>query len=291
MANQEIIKFIGEQKVAGYTDQQIREALKSKGWADSEIEDAFAEWTKNPTLPDKQVVGRFVGESWVIYKQLFPQFMRVLGKIILKFLIVAIPGIILGAIGAYLDNAGQISQETLKSAGIGLAVIYAIVFTYFAIWTQVSFLHIIRNRNVIQTPDEHIAGSKNIIWPFFLTSVLSGLLTFLWFLLLIIPGIIFGVYYMLAEYIVVDKNISGMNAVRMSKKYIEGLWWPVFTSILGLAAVGIIVYIASSIIGVAFGPAGESVSSILLNIFFTPYSLIYMFLLYERLKVIKPEIQ
>jgi hypothetical protein len=71
---------------------------------------------------------------------------------------------------------------------------------------------------------------------------------------LIIPGIIFGVYYMLAEYILIDKNIAGMDAVRLSKKYLEGLWLAAVYSLMGLFAVSIGLTVLSEIITAIIWP-------------------------------------
>jgi hypothetical protein len=290
MANQDIIKFIREQFAAGFSEGQIREALKGKNWPDAEIDAGFAEWKTNPTLPERKDVGRFVGESWGVYKRLLPTFLHIYLQMLYKFLLVSIPGAILFGIGWYLKQSGQMSESPLVGAGTGLLVVYILIYIYMFIWTQVSLLLIIRNRNFALPPNQIIDQARPLIRPYFWTSALTGIMTALWFLLFIIPGIIFGVYYCLAEYITIDKGVSGLEAIKMSKAYVKGIWWPVVTSLLGLGAVSVIIYFPLTYLGQLLGVVAQNIISIGFNLFFVPYSLIYMFLLYERIKALKPEI-
>ncbi len=57
----------------------------------------------------------------------------------------------------------------------------------------------------------------------FLLYLLTGIFTFLWTLLLIIPGIIAAYSYMMAPYIMADDNsVRPMEAIDKSKKMMEG---------------------------------------------------------------------
>jgi hypothetical protein len=297
MANPEAIKFISEQLAAGHSEADIRAALKAKGWPDSEIDMAFSGWRGNPTLPERKDVPRFIGESWNIFRSLVPRIAHLYLQMLLKALYGAVPAVVAYAALELIKNSGQLDAGTHGLLMVIVTIAFVIFMAYIAIWLQVCLILLVRNRSVEVPPKQLMAEARPFILPFFGTSILNGILVFLWFLLFIIPGIAFAVYYNFAEYIVVDKNISGMGAIRLSKNYVQGLWWQVFFSLLGLAAVAVLCYIVIQVIGGVAGYGGgvfgQSVGGILGFLFqlaFMPYTVIYMWLVYERLKSLKPEV-
>ncbi|HYC80025.1 MAG TPA: hypothetical protein VEC17_03280, partial [Candidatus Binatia bacterium] len=199
--------------------------------------------------------------------------------------------VILVALGAYLKDSGQMSNETIDGAGMGLVVIYVIVFLYLFLWLGVSLLTLIKNRNTELTAEQVSEQTKPMIGQFFWTGFLSGLLTTFGFILLIIPGIIFWVWYSFAQNIYVDKGVKGYDALKLSKKYVEGLWWPVFRALIALMVISILVNIVTEIATVVGGEIASGVVSVIILIVFTPYSFIYTWLVYEKLKALKPEVQ
>jgi hypothetical protein len=294
MAHPEVIKFISEQLAAGHSEADIRTALKAKNWPDSEIDMGFSAWRGNPTLPDRKDVGRFVGESWNIFRNLVPLIGRLYLAFLIKALYVLVPTIVIFILMRIMENTNREAMVGLSVLGIVATIVLIVFMIYYGIWLQATLVLMVRNRSVNAPAEQLMAEAKPFIGKFFGTSILMGILVFLWSLLLIIPGIIFGVYYTFAEYIVMDKNISGMDAIRLSKRYVEGLWWQVVFSLLGLAAVGILSYLAIQAIGLLGGEVGGQfvggILGFLFQLAFMPYSVIYMYLLYERLKSLKPEI-
>ena len=70
------------------------------------------------------------------------------------------------------------------------------------------------------------------------TRILGGLITFGMFLLLIVPGIIWSVYYIFTIYVVAITSLSGKKALSYSKKLVKGLWWRAlgYFFVIGFAA-------------------------------------------------------
>ena len=60
------------------------------------------------------------------------------------------------------------------------------------------------------------------------TSLLAGIILFLLFLLLIVPGIIWAVYYTFAVQVVALRNEGGKSALDYSKALVQGQWGRVF---------------------------------------------------------------
>ncbi len=116
---------------------------------------------------------------------------------------------------------------------------------------------------------------KPTLWKLFITYIIYAFLIMLLFLLLVIPGIIFMVYWYVFSYVVLDQGLTGMAALKKSKEMITGNWWKTFalfviTIILtgvvssivsGISAEnsfigGLLMSIVSSVISVYFGYVG-----------------------------------
>jgi hypothetical protein len=293
MANQDLVKFISEQFAAGHPEENIRAALKSQGWQDSDIDMAFSAWKTNPSLPERKSLGKFVGESWEVLK-------AIVGKVKDLYLSFAVfLGIFIVAIIIISVYASRTSNE-MNYIPVIMGLILVPFAIYFASWFQVALIHLIRDRNnPAMTAAMARESAKPLIWRYFFTTLLVGFYTFLWFLLFIIPGIIYGVRYTLAKYIVVDRNVSGGQALELSKKYVSGMWWQVAMSLLVLGGVTWLASLAVEVVGgIATAGFGEVAGVIISNVLFlglylviTPYTNIYMMLLYENLKKLKPEVQ
>lgn len=48
------------------------------------------------------------------------------------------------------------------------------------------------------------------------------------FLLFIIPGIIFIIWFLSGQYVLVSEDLRGFNALLRSKQLIQGNWWRIF---------------------------------------------------------------
>ncbi len=101
--------------------------------------------------------------------------------------------------------------------------------------------------------------------------VLSGFIITGGYLLLIIPGLIFLVWFGFGQFILAEEDQRGMQALLKSKEYVRGQWFGVFWRLL-------VVWLVSAGLGVIpfIGP--------LLSLLFVPFVMIYMYLLYNDLK-------
>jgi ABC-type Fe3+ transport system permease subunit len=70
------------------------------------------------------------------------------------------------------------------------------------------------------------------------TSIIMGIFLFLLALLLIIPAIIFYVYWIFAIYVVLFYNKVGKKALDYSKEIVKGRWWTVFGYSLIFSIIG-----------------------------------------------------
>jgi hypothetical protein len=84
-------------------------------------------------------------------------------------------------------------------------------------------------------------------WRYFAASILVSLAVVIGMLLLIIPGIILGLMFMFATYIVIDRGVGPIEAVKESSRITKGYKWSLFgfslllllLNLLGLLALGV----------------------------------------------------
>lgn len=111
----------------------------------------------------------------------------------------------------------------------------------------------------------------NRLWAFTWVFSLSAFIVTGGFLLLVIPGILFSVWFCLSQFVLVAEDERGMRALLKSKAYVQGKFIDVFVRLLA-------VWVVSVLIGMvpALGP--------LLSILFVPYMMIFTWLIYDDLR-------
>jgi len=94
------------------------------------------------------------------------------------------------------------------------------------------------------------------------------------FLLLIVPGVIFLVWFAFAQFILASEDERGMNALLKSKEYVRGKWFDVFLRLF-------VIWIMSGCVGMVpvIGP--------IVSLLFFPFVMIFIYLVYQDLKEIK----
>jgi len=111
-------------------------------------------------------------------------------------------------------------------------------------------------------------------WKFFLVSLALMLIVALGFILLIIPGIIFLVWFSFSQLIVITEGLGVRASLARSKELVKGRFWPVLGRFIVFAlAIGLFQIFLSRIPFV-----GGFVS-----IFFTPLFILPSYLLYKEL--------
>jgi hypothetical protein len=106
-------------------------------------------------------------------------------------------------------------------------------------------------------------------WKFFGTSVLASLAVGIGFLLLIVPGLIAMVLFMFSTFLVIDRGLGPIEALKGSIEMTQGNRWTLFGFILlcmliifvGVLALGVGLLVAVPIVGLAFAYAYRLLSS------------------------------
>jgi uncharacterized membrane protein len=80
-------------------------------------------------------------------------------------------------------------------------------------------------------------------WPFWKylgTSILLALAVAIGFVLLIVPGIIFGLMFMFATFIVIERDLGPIDALSESHRITRGHKWPLFGFVLLLLLINVL---------------------------------------------------
>ncbi len=107
--------------------------------------------------------------------------------------------------------------------------------------------------------------------------ILTGLILTGAHLLLVIPGIIFAVWFFFAPFVFIEENLRGMDALLKSKEYVRGRWLGVGLRLLAVWCLSVLVSCIPFV--------GQ-----LLALFLVPFSFVYTFLVYKDLKTLKGDV-
>jgi len=156
-----------------------------------------------------------------------------------------------------------------------LALAVVVSATILSLWVKVSFFVLLKEKDTPLKARQAMAKGWPLVWSYLWVSFLVGLAVGLGTLLLIIPGIIFAVWFTFSVYILVFEGQKGTQALRRSRELVKGYWWPVFGRLCLMFGIA---FLVSRIPSIGF---------VLNMLFVTPFVLVYHYYLYEDLKNIQ----
>lgn len=224
--------------------------------------------TSQPQILRLPGFGKLLKRTWQVYKVRLGAF---LGILILPV-----------AVNFFLDLL--IPEIWSRGPLFALSFIISFLLVILLFWAEVSLLYAIKEREAkIGVKESFKKGWLKII-PFVWISLLAGLITLGGFFLLIIPGIIFAVWFVLSTYVLVSEDLRGMNALLRSKQLVKENWWGVFWRFLAIGSIGIVIDLIISAIAQFLSPLLGNIINSIFNLFFIPFALTFGFLIYENLK-------
>jgi hypothetical protein len=212
-------------------------------------------------------VSSLFSDSWKLYKERW----QVLVEIVLLPTLV----VVLGYAFLYLGFPFSILGGLIVFVGY-------IIFVF-------SMLPLIFSLRYTAGVDASYKATIGWFWPFVWVTILEILAVMGGSIMLIIPGIWLGVALMLMMYVFVIEHRRGVDALRQSKDYIKGYWWAVLGRVLLLGLMFLVATIIIEIpIMIIAGNAGRVLVTMLLTLFFVPFSVIYHYVIFENLRELKP---
>ncbi|MFA5155173.1 MAG: hypothetical protein WC453_01960 [Patescibacteria group bacterium] len=200
-----------------------------------------------------------------------------------------IAAVMLGLLVWLGDGAGA----AVYTAIFAVLALCFLAFLYFAIRAYIAIFLVVKH-DFSGNEHEIFKESAQYFWSYLGVAIPVAIFVLLWSLLLIIPGIIFGVFYSFAVYIFFFEGKKGLDAISASKRLVSGYWWPVFGRFL---FIGIIAIVFSLIITAPLSAKGVSPESgfyhiwnmlvQIVNYLIGPIYLLYNYQIYRDLVKIK----
>lgn len=168
-----------------------------------------------------------------------------------------VPAFVIIMIAGMLPNwLHDWSRENLPTVSFAFSIIGWIIQMITSIGVIVISLKFVDHK---KAEFSDIYSHYRLLLNYFLGSLLYGLVTILGFILLIIPGIIWGIKYQYTTYLIVDKNMGPMEAFKKSGTITTGVKLKLFwlglafigVTLLGVLALGIGLIIAWPVISLA----------------------------------------
>lgn len=230
---------------------------------------------------------------------LFESSISVWWKNLVKFIMVGIWGFVyalipLAVISLFVIIVAKQGDDASLPFEIVSLLIFLVGFLaiiYFMIRGYIGLFLLIK-KNYEGKPLAIFKETKKTIWSYIGLTILTSVFILLWALLLIIPGIIYSVFYSLAVFAFFFEDKKGMAAIRRSKELVKGYWWPVFGRICFLT---LIFWIFGVIISAPSQKLVEQSTAWylwnggmeLMNFIIGPIALLYSYQIYKDLVKIK----
>ncbi|MEK6918045.1 MAG: hypothetical protein AABW51_03790 [Nanoarchaeota archaeon] len=171
-----------------------------------------------------------------------------------------------------------LNQETFLSLIplFGGIFVFYLLLGIFYFLAAISYIHTGFSKMKDISFDKSFAFARKNFWRFVGLTLLTILCITPLFILLIIPGIIFWVFWAFSPYLLLSGNDGAWDSMKKSKTLVKGRWWNIFGCMLLLF---IIMVVVSSVAGlIPF--IGHIISSLVL----TPFMILFFKNFYLDLK-------
>jgi hypothetical protein len=250
--------------------------------------------SNSPSFPSPILVLR---QSRIVLKKRWPTLLRI-QAIGLISLILA--GGIVSTLMFQLFLLGLWQSSMVGIFSLTILVLALIIIIVCQSWQLLALIYAIKDRQEEIGAIEAYQRSWKKIIPYCWTSILLTFIIIGGFSLLVIPGIIFLYWFMLAIYVCAAEDLGGINALLKSRAYLRGHWIKTTLHLLvSTGSFGILSYLLSLIDLSIFltGPiwtlgirAFIVIGKILLSWIVSFWPMVYMFLFYENVRAGRGEL-
>lgn len=211
----------------------------------------------------------YIKEAWAIYtkKENFIFFARIMA-------VLSIIAFTIGMVNGYFFPADYLKDGDFSNVPLFVGfILISILSIVFGLWSQsTSYFAVIKMGNPPAGGEKEVfkIGFKKI-GKYLLVTIVLGIIIFFGLILLVIPAIIFGIWYSFTLLLVLDKDMGIGEALKKSKEMVNGKFW----KILGRSAVFGLFSIVISIVVSIVPFVGEFAVSFLSPLFMLPFYLLY----------------
>lgn len=283
MTDQKLLDYIRQQLQRGVNKNEIKNALLSSGWQEQTVDDCFNFLSGSTASLGQPAVFRqatsslpgakqILMESWSIYKRRFRTLIGIQLLPVLILLLIPISGI-------FIDHYPLLIRG-----------LYFTMFSFVGLWTMASSIYAISNSQnqigVIAAYRVCLSKTPYLLW----VNLVIALITLVGFILFIIPGIIFSVWFIFAGFVLISEDLKGLNAILKSRYYVRGRWTGVFWRLLFIMTLtsypSLQLWFVLGSLNTSFH---NQISTVVNLLFLYPFANVYLFLIYRDLKALKNE--
>lgn len=142
---------------------------------------------------------------------------------------------------AVIAGAGNVLQHLAVKRGAAITLLVALLFTVINIIVQMGLIRI-----SLRVHDGQAAGFNDLFsctslfFKYLFGSILYGLICMGGFLLLIVPGIIWGIKFSQYGYLIIDRGCGPIEALKRSALITNGEKWDLCVFSLAIAGINIL---------------------------------------------------
>lgn len=242
---------------------------------------------KDNSLPLLSLQNHFK-ESWQLFKQTFLSYLKLIGIGIVLLIGLIILGLIIvtpltislgGTMPGFFSNPSPLQIIGLLLMVV-LGIVSAAVFIIFFLFLSIGGIFILAHQKRLSI-GELFTRAKPLIVPYLFVSVIVGFVTTGGWFVLIIPGLLFSLFFIFVSYIVVLEKKSGLVALKRSYALVKANFWKVVSRIL---IIQVIIFAGSYL----FETLAEQndifgLFSFIFSIVAGWFTQVYMYLLYKQL--------
>lgn len=245
---------------------------------------------ENQQIANQQIIEKPLPKATVLFKdawQIYKNRFRVLVGLVL------IPT--LAAIFVSFGISGLASIFPNFYANLYISLLFIILLTVLmmilGLWCWLALLYAIRDRSEAIGIKESLrrAWGKQLL-SFWWIGILESFTILGGFILLVVPAIIFVVWFSLSSFVFVREGQKGFNALLRSKEYIQGKWGNVFRRLLIILLLWSVFYLIGFGTNLVISKEIGNLVSLIANILLWPLILIYLFSLYDALRERQPQL-
>lgn len=171
------------------------------------------------------------------------------------FVIIYIPLAALSLISVVQNNVPVLSKYSALPWFTSVSALFAVIYFLVSIWIGISGIGAVRrvvNSEELSTQSTFRDGWKKF-WGFLLLSILLGLIIFGGVILLIVPAVIFSVWFSLSKFVFVEEGLGIKASLSRSKELVKGRFWPILGRLFVFGLFGLLVQILFGIMPFGIG--------------------------------------
>lgn len=136
----------------------------------------------------------------------------------------------------------NMQDDVRKIVGTAFLTLLSLVLAIWVVSIAIVSIRAILEGEQKLNLDQVRSHVRPLLLPFILTAILKFLVTFGGYLLLIVPGIIFSIWYAFVNFAVLLDRKRVLEAFTFSRNLVRGRFWSVFARLVGWIIVVSIIY-------------------------------------------------